>query len=112
MKKETISWEDFEKIDFRVGTITKVELNQKAKKPAYKMWLDLGKLGKKTSSGQFTKLYQPQDMIGRQVLCVVNFPPRNIAGFISEILVTGFLSENGISLTVADKPTPNGAILC
>ena len=95
MKKEVINWEDFEKIDFRLGTITKAELNQKAKKPAYKLWLDLGELGEKTSSGQFTRFYKPQDMVGKKVLCVVNFLPRNIAGFLSEVLVTGFLSEAG-----------------
>ncbi len=110
--KETIGWEDFEKIDFRLGTITKAAVNQKAKKPAYKLWLDLGELGEKTSSGQFTRLYQPQDMVGKQVLCVVNFAPMSIAGFTSEVLVTGFLNENGIVLAVADKSISNGAILC
>ena len=112
MKKEVINWEDFKRIDFRLGTITKAEVNQKAKKPAYKLWLDLGELGEKTSSGQFTRFYKPQDMVGKKVLCVVNFLPRNIAGFLSEVLVTGFLSENGIALAVADKPISNGAVLC
>lgn len=112
MLKETIQWKDFEKIDFRVGTITKVEINQKAKKPAYKMWLDFGELGEKVSSGQFTKLYKAENLLGKQAICVVNFPKKIIAGFPSEVLVTGlYASENEIVLATSDKKVPNGAKL-
>ena len=111
--EQCITWEDFAKIDLRVGTIIKAEINQKAKKPAYKIWVDLGELGVKCSSGQFTKLYQPQDLIGRQALCVVNFPIKKIAGFPSEILVTGLdAGDEGIALAVSDKKVPNGSKLC
>ena len=111
-KKKEISWEDFEKIDLRVGTILRVEKNALARKPAYKFWIDFGELGKKTSSGQFTTLYQSQDLVGKQAICVVNFPVKKIAGFSSEVLITGLYEKNGeIALAVSDKPVSNGARL-
>jgi tRNA-binding protein len=108
-----ISWEDFNKIDLRVGTIVQSELFAEAKKPAIKLWVKLGNdLGIKKSSAQLASLYSPQELIGRQVLCVVNFPPKRIAGFISEILVTGFSDEEGrIVLASADKKVPDGSKL-
>jgi tRNA-binding protein len=110
--KKLISWEDFEKIDMRIGTITKVEKNEAARNPAYKFWLDLGELGEKVSSGQFTALYEPQDLVGKQAICVVNFPVKKIAGFRSEVLVTGLYGAGGeITLVTCDKPVANGAKL-
>ena len=112
MKKKLISWEDFEKIDFRIGTITKVEVNKAARKPAYKLWLDFGVLGEKISSGQFTTLYKPQDLIGKQAICVMNFPIKKIAGLASEVLVTGLYGKDGdIALATPDKFVPNGSKL-
>ena len=110
---QTIDFEDFNKIDLRVGTIVRVEKFEKARKPAYKIWIDLGEdLGTKKSSAQVTFYYQPEDLIGKQVICVCNFKPRQIADFMSEVLVTGFTSEaGGIVLSTAERPVPNGAKL-
>jgi tRNA-binding protein len=110
---QTIDLEDFNKIELRIGTIQKAELFEKAKKPAYKIWVDLGPdLGIKKSSAQITTLYSLSDLPGKQVLCVCNLEPRQIADFMSEVLITGFSSlEGGIALATSDLPVPNGARL-
>lgn len=109
---QTIDMEDFAKIDLRVGTILRAEAFDKAHKPAYKIWVDLGhELGVKKSSAQVTDLYRLEDLIGRQVVCVCNFKPRQIADFMSEVLVTGFSSEEGIILTSVERAVANGAKL-
>ncbi|MBI2675609.1 MAG: tRNA-binding protein [Candidatus Aenigmarchaeota archaeon] len=109
---EEIEWSDFEKVEIKAGTIVKAEEFPEAKKPAYKLWVDLGPLGVRKSSAQLTKLYKSEDLVGRQVLCVTNFRPKQVADFVSEVLVTGLILENGeVVLVQPDRKVPNGARL-
>ena len=89
-----ISWDDFEKIDMRCGTIIEATNFEKAKKPAYKLVIDFGALGIKNSSAQITALYTLEELVGKQVIAVVNFPPKQIANFFSECLVLGVYNQN------------------
>ena len=108
----SISWADFVKIDLRAGTITKAEIFKEARKPSIKLWIDLRDLGIKKSSAQLAALCDPVNLIGRQVICVVNFEPKQIANFISEVLVTGFPDrENRILLSSIERLVPNGSRL-
>ena len=103
------TFDDFMKLDIRVGTIVSARGFEKARKPAYQLEVDLGEeLGIKRSSAQITQHYQPEELIGKQVLAVVNFPPRQIANFFSEILVLGTYSEGGVVLITPDRPVANG----
>ncbi len=105
----TISWEDFEKVEIRTGTIIKAEPFPKARKPAYQLTIDFGELGIKRSSAQITALYQPEDLIGKQIVAVVNFPPKQIANFISECLVLGSVAADGtVTLLQTERPVENG----
>ena len=103
------TFEDFLKLDIRVGTILAVKTFEKAKKPAYQLTLDFGEqIGVKKSSAQITERYSVEELIGKQVLGVVNFPPRQIADFMSEVLVLGTYSEGGVVLITPDKAVENG----
>jgi len=105
-----ISFDDFLKVDIRVGTIVRAEEFPKARKPAYRLWVDFGALGVKASSAQVTALYKSNELIGRQVLAVVNFEPKQIANFVSEVLVLGLEDEKGdIVLIEAERRVPNGS---
>ena len=107
-----ISWSDFEKVDIRVGTITQASDFPNAKKLAYQLTIDFGELGIKKSSAQVTALYKKESLIGKQVIAVVNFPPKQIANFFSECLVLGVYDENNqVILLRTDKPVANGQLI-
>lgn len=109
---ETIEWKDFEKVELLAGTIVQVEEFPEAKKPAYKLKIDLGpKIGIKRSSAQITKLYTKEDLLGKQVLCIVNFGPKKIGPFISEVLTTGFYQDDGVVLLIPERKVTNGSRL-
>jgi tRNA-binding protein len=109
----TIAWEDFARIDIRVGTIVRAEPNAGARKPALTLWIDFGaELGEKKSSAQLTRHYTSPTLLGRQVAAVVNFPPRQIGQVLSEVLVLGFPDTDGeVVLIAPDLPVPNGGRL-
>ena len=103
------TFDDFMKLDIRVGTITEAKVFEKARKPAYQLVVDFGEeIGETRSSAQITDHYTPEGLVGKQVLAVVNFPPRQIADFMSEVLVLGTYSEGGVVLITPDKPVKNG----
>jgi tRNA-binding protein len=109
---QIIEWQDFERVELRVGTIIAAAPNSKAHKPAYVLQVDLGAFGVRTSSAQLTAHYEIADLLQRQVLCVCNFAPKRIAGIRSEVLVTGvYDAEQKVVLAGFDKPLPNGARL-
>lgn len=101
-------FEDFSKLDIRVGTIVSAKPFERAKKPAYQLEIDFGSLGKKFSSAQITNFYRAKELVGKKIVAVVNFPPKQIANFISEVLVLGTYSDGGVSLIFPDKFSKNG----
>ncbi len=111
--RRTITWDDFEAVEIRVGTVVRVEPFPEARIPAWKVWVDFGnELGVLKSSARITHLYAAEDLMGRQVVGVVNFPPRQIGPFRSEFLVTGFVQADGsVVLAVPERPVANGVRL-
>ncbi len=111
---DTITYADFEKVDIRLGTIVEAEPFPQARKPAIKLVIDFGaEIGRKKSSAQITVHYAPETLVGRRVMAVVNFPPRQIGPFMSEVLTLGFAdAEGAIVLAGVELPVPDGARLC
>ena len=104
-----INWGDFEKVDMRVGTIIEVEVFEKVRVPAFKITVDFGDLGTRKSSAQLTKLYTAENLLGQQVICVINFPPKQIATLMSECLVMGAMGEgNEVTILQPERKTING----
>jgi len=107
--EHTLTWDDFMKIDMRVGTIISAEVLTEARNPAYKIVIDFGNVGIRRSSAQITKFYQSRDLAGKQVIAVVNFPPKNIAGFQSECLILGVMGKDReVTLLQPERETENG----
>ena len=113
MMSDTISWDDFQKVELKIGTVVRAEEFPEARKPAYKVWVDFGGgSGVKKSSAQITVHYKPEDLIGRQIVAVVNFPPMQIGPIKSEFLLTGFYDDDGaVVIAQPERPVPNGARL-
>ncbi len=111
MSETTVSFQDFLKVDIRSGTVIRAELFPEARKPAYKLWIDFGKdVGVRTASAQLTKIYDAARLQGQQVLAVVNFPPRQIANFVSHVLVLGIPDHEGnVVLLEPERRVPNGS---
>lgn len=104
-----LTWEEFSKVDMRVGTIIQAEIFKEVKNPAYKLVVDFGEeIGTKKTSAQITKLYNVEELIGKQVIAVINFPPKQIANFMSECLVMGAVEGKEVTLMTMDKPCKNG----
>jgi len=107
----TISWSDFEKVLIVAGTVTRVEPFPEARKPAYKIWADFGPYGEKKTSAQIAALYSPEQLVGRQIVGVINFPEKQIGPFRSQFLLTGFPTDDGVVVTAIERPVPNGTRL-
>ena len=112
-KSEYVTWDEFQKVEIRVGTIVEVKDFPEALKPAYKIKIDLGEqIGIKQSSAQITDLYSKDDLLGKQVIAVINFPPKKIGPFTSECLITGFYrKDNKVVLAIPDDKVENGSLL-
>ncbi len=107
---EQIQWRDFEKVELRVGTVLAVEDFPEAKKPAYQLTVDFGEFGIMKSSARITELYKKEDLIGKQIIGVINFSAKKIGPFVSEFLTTGFYREDGlVVLAIPERPVPNGS---
>lgn len=109
---ETISYDDFAKVEIRTGTIISVEEFEKARKPAFRLWIDFGELGVKKSSAQITAYYAKEALVGKQIVAVLNFPPRQVADFMSECLVLGAVETDGkVVLLQTERQTENGLLV-
>ena len=106
-----ISWAQFEQVQLCAGTVLRVEPFPEARKPAWKLWVDFGPHGVKKTSAQIVALYRADALVGRQIVGVINFPPKQVGPFLSEFLLTGFSTDDGIVITTIERPVPNGARL-
>lgn len=106
-----ISWSEFEKVLLCAGTVLRVEAFPEARKPAWKLWVDFGPYGVRKTSAQVKDLYAADDLVGRQVVGVLNFPPKQVGPFVSEFLLTGFPTDDGVVITTLERPVPDGTRL-
>lgn len=106
-----IRWADFEKVQLCAGTVLRVEDFPEARKPAWKLWVDFGPFGVRKTSAQIKALYAADDLVGRQIVGVLNFPPKQVGPFISEFLLTGFPTDEGVVITTLERLVPNGTRL-
>ena len=105
---EQVSYEDFLAVDIRVGTVVEARPFPEARKPAWKVWVDFGPYGERKTSAQIVALYGPAELVGRQIVGVINFPEKQIGPFRSQFLLTGFATEQGVVITTLERPVPNG----
>lgn len=103
-----IEWKDFEKVVMVAGTIIKVEEFPEARKPAYKVWADFGAYGERKTSAQIVSLYNKEELVGKQIIGVINFPEKQIGPFRSQFLLTGFETDQGVVISTIERPVPNG----
>lgn len=108
---EPISWGDFEKVWLVAGTVVRVEAFPEARKPAWKIWVDFGPYGKRKTSAQVVALYTAEELVGRQIVGVINFPEKQVGPFRSQFLLTGFHTDAGVVITTVERPVPNGTRL-
>lgn len=106
-----VEWGDFTRLLICAGTVLRVEAFPEARKPAWKLWVDFGEHGVRQTSAQIVDLYAPADLVGRQIVGVLNFAPKRIGPFMSEFLLTGFHTDAGVVITTVERPVPNGARL-
>ena len=106
---DTIEWRDFEKVLLCAGTVLKVEEFPEARKPAWKLWVDFGLHGVRKTSAQVKAIYSAEQLVGRQIVGVINFPPKQVGPFVSVFLLTGFHTDQGVVITTVERPVPNGA---
>jgi tRNA-binding protein len=107
----SITWDDFEKVVIVAGTVVRAETFPEARKPALKVWVDFGTYGELKTSAQIAGIYTPEEIVGRQIVGVINFPEKQIGPFRSQFLLTGFHTEQGVVLTAIERPVPNGTRL-
>jgi tRNA-binding protein len=108
---QPIGWDDFTRLLICAGTVVRVEPFPEARKSAWKLWVDFGEHGLRQTSAQVVDLYGPDDLVGRQIVGVLNFPPKRIGPFVSEFLLTGFHTDAGVVITTVERPVPDGARL-
>jgi len=105
---ESITWTDFERVLLVAGTVIRAEAFPEARRPAYKIWVDFGEYGERKTSAQVAAIYQPAELVGRQIVGVINFPEKQIGPFRSQFLLTGFHTDEGVVITTTERPVPNG----
>ncbi len=108
---DTLTWAEFEKVQMVAGTVVRAEVFAEARKPAYKIWVDFGPHGERKTSAQVTGVYRPEDLVGKQVIGVINFPEKQIGPLLSQFLLTGFHTEEGVVIATVERPVPNGTRL-